>query len=379
MSAASQQGPPRRGRKVRVAFRRNRSQPARKKNWTSQAQDSDASEHDAAAVERVVPKGELSRHRTVIEGAESSTDETLRAGVVVAMRGLFADVDDGVRLWPCTIRRVLRTRQTDERHAVTIGDHVRFRAEPIAEGIEAEGVIESVEPRRGRLRRRVGRRIQTIAANVDQAIVVGSLNDPPFKPHLVDRYIVAALAGRIVPVVCLNKIDLGPRDEGEEVLRRYAALGYATFATSARTGEGIDALRSALRSKASVVAGQSGVGKSSLLNAVQPDLRLKVASVSGQTRKGRHTTSTAHLIRLEVGGYVVDTPGIRSLDLSPVSRNEFEACFVEFTPHIPNCKFPDCTHTHEAACAVKDAVERGEIHPERYASYVRMFEDPGEA
>ena len=233
-----------------------------------------------------------------------------------------------------------------------------------------------VDPRRGVLRRRARKRVHTIVANVDQAIIVTSAREPTPKPNLIDRYIVAAHAGEITPVICMNKIDL---DDGEaaELLDRYQSLGYTTLRTSASRGDGIDALREALHGKSSVVAGQSGVGKSSLLNAIQPDLGLRTGDVMQQTQKGRHTTTTARLIRLDCGGYVIDTPGIRSFDLTVIPREEFEAHFIEFVDIVADCKFPDCTHTHEDDCALKAAVERGDVHPERYRSYLQMYEDPG--
>jgi ribosome biogenesis GTPase len=176
----------------------------------------------------------------------------------------------------------------------------------------------------------------------------------------------------------MNKIDLDESGSAEKLLERYVPLGYITLPTSALTSRGVDLLREVLKDKASVIVGQSGVGKSSLLNAVQPELDLKTGEIIAQIGKGRHITSTARLIRLEIGGYVVDTPGIRSLDLSTVSRNEYELYFTEFITHVENCKFPDCTHIHESDCAVKLAVEAGEIHPDRYESYVRLFEETGE-
>lgn len=364
------------GRKVRVPFRRNRAKPARRKDWTEQARSAEGHDLDESRSESVVAKGELSRQRTIIvSDDQTEARPDLRRGVVVAMRGLYADVDDGARVWPCTIRRVLRTRLIDERHPVTIGDHVRFHVDTESEGVVQEGVIEAVDARRGQLRRRVQRRVHTMVANVDNAIIVSSAAEPPPKAHLIDRYIVASLAGDITPVICMNKIDLDGDGLAGGMLDRYTALGCLTVRTSALTGRGIDELREVLKDRASVIAGQSGVGKSALLNAVQPGLNLRVGDVSAQTSKGRHTTTQATLIRLNVGGYVVDTPGVRSFDVSIVPRPEFEKFFVEFPRFVADCRFPDCTHTHETDCAVKQAVGRGEIHPERYASYVRMFEE----
>ena len=369
-----------RAKKVRVPFRRNRSKPARKKDWTEQARQAEEHEIDAQESESLVAKGELSRQRTItVRDETGTTREGLRPGIVVAVRGLYADVDDGERVWLCTVRRVLRTRLIEERHPVTTGDRVRFLVESTGDKDTREGVIEHVEPRRGELRRRSRQRIQTMVANVDHVIIVSSADGPAPKPHLIDRYIVASLAGDMTPLICMNKIDLDKSGSAEGVLQRYIQLGYLTVTTSALTGTGIDTFREVLKDKASVVVGQSGVGKSSLLNAVQPGLKLRTGTIIEQVGKGRHITSTATLIRLEVGGYVVDTPGIRSLDLSTVSRNEYELFFTELVKHVENCKFPDCTHTHESDCAVKLAVETGEIHPQRYESYVRLFEETGES
>ncbi len=377
-------GPKRSGRKsqkVRVEFRRNRAKPARDKTWTRLADDSDNDDQarDTLSSERVAAKGKLSRRRTVIvseDGTTPAPDKDFRTGTVVAMLGRIAQVDEGERIWPCSIRRVLRTRSIRGRNAVTVGDRVRFGVPINRVGVEVEGVIESVEPRHGELKRVVGRREHTVVANVDQAIIVASADLPKPKPHLVDRYIVSALHGGITPIICLNKIDLVDFTEVRRFLSVYEQLGYATLATSTVTRDGVYALRNVLKDRRSVIAGQSGVGKSSLLNVVQPGLKLKIGDIVKDTTKGRHTTTLATLIRLEFGGYVVDTPGVRSFDLSWVSPGEVEQYFVEFVDRLADCKYPDCTHTHEDACAIKRAVERGEIHPQRYDSYVRLFTDP---
>ena len=369
------------GEKVRVPFRRNRSTRRRVTDVTRLAKDGEGYEMDTTASETVAGKGDISRQRTVIvpgDGEGDSGDSI--TGVVIATRGLFAEVDDGIAVWVCTARRVLRTRRIEERNPVTVGDRVRVTPSSTEPGRrEREGVIDRVEPRSGQLQRRAGRRTQTIVANVDQAIIVSSAREPRPKPNLIDRYIVAAHAGSITPVVCMNKIDLDDDGSARAVLARYETIGYRALATSATTGAGIEELRGVLTGKSNVIAGQSGVGKSSLLNAVQPGLRLRVGDISERIQKGRHTTTTATLMRLDGGGYVVDTPGIRAFDISLVPRHELGMHFVEFAARLAGCKFSDCTHTHEDDCAIKSAVEAGEILPERYASYSQMFTDPGAA
>ncbi len=360
------------GRKVRVDFRKNRSQPARAKDWKRRT-DQGSEDAEQPAVENVVAKGDLSRRRTVIEPAEVGTPTVGLEGTIVAVRGLIAEVHDGSRVWPCTVRRVLRTRRIDRHHPIAVGDRVRFSLASDKQGATREGVIDWVAPRHAELKRRVGRGDQTVVANVDQVLIIASADLPPPKPHLIDRYIVATLAGRMQPVVCMNKIDLDEDGRGAAVLALYERLGYPALATSATTGAGLDRLVEVLRARKSVVAGQSGVGKSSLLNAIQPGLRLRVGDIIGQLQKGRHTTSTAELLALDAGGYVVDTPGVRAFDMAGIPLGELETHFVEFAEHLPDCKFPDCTHIHEPDCAVLGAVEAGRIHPSRYESYARMF------
>jgi len=298
-------------------------------------------------------------------------------GLLLNFRGAYSKIDDGKQIWTCTIRRILRTQLIEERNPITIGDRVAFQLEVEVEGVQREGVIVQVEPRTGQLQRKSGRRIHTIVANVDQVLIVTSARLPSPKPNLIDRYIVAAQVGNMTPIICMNKIDLDKVDTAKELLSQYQKIGYTTICTSATTGEGIDELISLFKDRSSVISGQSGVGKSSLLNAIQPGFNLRTGDIIEQIEKGRHTTSTARLLRLDMGGYVVDTPGIRSFDLSIVPRNEFEAHFIEFVPLVAHCKFPDCTHTHEVNCAIKSAVEAGNISTQRYESYCQMFKDPG--
>ena len=279
----------------------------------------------------------------------------------------------------CSVRRVVRTMQRATRNAVVAGDLVRVR--PLAEhergADEAGGVIERVEPRHSQLSRTSGRYAHLIAANVDQVVIVGSAAEPDLKPTLIDRFIVAAEKGAIRPVVCVNKADLADRGELIRVTGVYGQLGYRTVLTSATTGEGIDDLREALRGQETVFAGQSGVGKTSLLNAVQPGLALRTAEVADDSGKGRHTTRVAELRPLledgQAIGWVVDTPGVRQMDLWGVDAGEVEGYFREFRPLVAQCRFPDCTHTHEDECGVKRAVSLGMVSPERYHGYVRIL------
>lgn len=362
------------GTKVRVDFRRNRNQPARDKSWTRQFHEHGFESVDTVSRQSLIPKGELSRKRTIIEDADLSALD-LRDGRVVATRGLIVDVDDGQRRWPCTLRRILRTRLIKQRHPVAVGDMVQFMVSSEEPSIERAGVVYNIYERTSELARHYGERVHVIAANVDQVLVVASAGQPGLKPHLIDRYLVSAHAGGISPVVCINKIDLGNSEEVASVARMYRAIDYTVLPTSTVTGEGLEELKECLAGKETVFAGQSGVGKSSLLNAIQPGLHLATGEVSESTEKGKHTTTTTQLLMLDFGGYVVDTPGVRSYDLAVVPRNEYELHFVEFVEHVQHCKFPDCTHIHEQACAIKQAVEDALIDPRRYDSYCRIFEE----
>jgi ribosome biogenesis GTPase len=212
-------------------------------------------------------------------------------------------------------------------------------------------------------------------ANVDQVVFVLSLVEPDLKPHLIDRFLASAIKGDVKALLCLNKVDLTDPVSYQPLVGFYSQFGVPTLLTSAQNGQGIDELRSWLRERQTVFTGQSGVGKSSLLNAVQPDLGLRVREVSEVNQKGRHTTTTAELIRLGFGGWVVDTPGVRQFQLYDTLPEEVEGYFVEFRPFVALCAFPDCTHTHEERCAVKRAVYRRQLSVERYTSYLGMSEE----
>jgi ribosome biogenesis GTPase len=360
-------------KKVRVELRKNRTKPPRENDLTQQFQENADAAGDAASGERVRAKGELSRHRTVLHD-DAATGPAARAadaapGRVLRVHGLYSFVEaaDG-RVVRCTVRRVLKSLNMDERSVVTTGDLVQ-----LVHTAPGEGVIEHVLHRKGVLTRASRRREHVLVANVDQLVIVMSLVQPDLKPHLIDRYIATARKGDLSPILCLNKADLADPVELQPVVGAYSQLGIPTLLTSATTGRGIPRLRQLLTGRATVFSGQSGVGKSSLLNAIQPELALRVKSVSEETQKGQHTTTAAELIRLDSGGWVVDTPGVRQLQLWDTRPEEVEGLFDEFRPLVPLCGFPDCTHTHEQRCAVKDAVARKLVSDRRYFSYLGLF------
>tara|TARA_B100000029_G_scaffold464377_1_gene498298 strand:- start:1240 stop:2370 length:1131 start_codon:yes stop_codon:yes gene_type:complete len=362
-----------RKRKVRVALKKNRGKRARRGNLTQQARTDPERIEDIAAGERVSGKGDTSRYRTVIAAETEEGDlqidvdlSTCHAGRVLSAIGQMSRVqlDDGREL-ECTVRQIVRSLARDQRNAVVTGDRV------LVGDVDAEtGVIERVEPRHGVLSRSSRHRAHVIVSNVDQLMVVVPADD--LKPVLVDRFLVSAEQGEIAAVLCINKIDLLDPAELVGWTGLYARLGYEVVLTSAETGAGISRLRQLLAERETVFAGQSGVGKSSLLNSIQPGLRLLTGEISSSTGKGRHVTRRTQLIELDGGGYVVDTPGIRQLALWDLIPEEIEGFFVEFRPFVALCHFPDCSHTHEEGCAVKRAVETELIHESRYASYLRI-------
>lgn len=400
-------------KKKRVELRKNRTRPPRPNQWTRGFQEHGFAEEATVGDERVRAKGAMSRKRTIMLDSEDGKGSADMPGVdqdlclpgrVLRVHGLTSVVqgDDG-REYRCAVRRLLKSLATDERSIVTTGDRVWIRhfvpnsptrpadldttepsvdagavEAPKALGVDAayaatEGFIERVEPRHGMLTRSSRGREHVIVANVDQFVIVMALVEPDLKPHLIDRYLASAEQGKIAPILCLNKADLIDPVDVQPLIGQYSLLGVPTLLTSAATGLGIPRLRRLLRDRQTVFAGQSGVGKSSLLNAIQPGLALRVRDVSTANQKGRHTTTTAELLQLDFGGWVVDTPGIRQFELWDILPEEVEGFFPEFRPYVPLCAFPDCSHTHENRCAVKQAVRDRRIHENRYLSYLGMI------
>jgi ribosome biogenesis GTPase / thiamine phosphate phosphatase len=367
-------------KKVRADLRKNRNVRTRQNDLTRNFVSDQEAVEDMATGQSVSGKGDLSRKRTVTD-ADISEDASGKAvvtlavdesiclqGRVLKVQGLHSAVqmDDGsVRF--CATRRLLKTLSTDQRHVVAAGDRVWVRPEG-----KTEGIIERVEPRAGLLSRTSRGRQHVIVTNVDQLLIITSAAQPRLKPNLLDRYLVTAEKARIEPIICINKVDLVNRADLEPLIGVYSQLGYRTLQLSASKGWGVMALRALIQGRASVFTGQSGVGKSSLLNAIEPGLALRVQSVSQESEKGKHTTTTAELIPLEFGGFVVDTPGIRQFQLWDVIPEEVAGFFRDLRPYVSRCRYPDCTHTHEEPCAVKDAVADGFIDVRRYESYLQI-------
>lgn len=256
--------------------------------------------------------------------------------------------------------------------AVVVGDVVE-----VARQEDGGHTIEAVGPRRTELARRApgkGRqRAKVLVANVDQLVAVFAVTRPAPRLRLVDRFLVLAESSGLEAVVVANKVDLAASAEAAAALRElesYEALGYPVLRVSVKTGEGMEALRERVCGRTSVFSGPSGVGKSTLLNTLQPGLALRTAEVSEAVGKGRHTTVAARLIPLDCGGYVADTPGLRELGLWGVEPGELDLCFPEFRPYLDDCRFGrSCTHTHEPDCAVAAAAATADIPPARLESY----------
>jgi ribosome biogenesis GTPase len=279
----------------------------------------------------------------------------------------------GNNLAYCSIRGRIAGSRNEDSISVKTGDDVHIQM--ISEN---EGVICDVLPRRSKLSRAVigkAYKERIVATNVDQMIIVMSVRHPQFKSGLLDRYLVIAEKNELRGIICCNKIDLTAPSQFEDYASCYHKLGYPFYFTSAKTGDGLEKIKSVLKGKVSVLVGKSGVGKSSLIKYIEPALDLKIKQTSMKTSKGKHTTSFVELFPLQMGGFIIVTPGIRELGLWDIYRDDLRKFYVEFVQYQNRCQFNDCLHLKEPGCAVKSAVESGDIFIERYKNYSNIYSD----
>lgn len=292
-------------------------------------------------------------------------------GRVLAISPEGISVEHEKKIYLCVLRGTLKQELSHSKNLVTVGDFVLF---------DPEGTIAHVEERHSVLSRQehLGRRKeQLIAANIDQVLITVSVVSPSLKPSLVDRYIIATCKGGMRPVIVINKMDLLEPESAEKKLvelfiNTYRALQIPVITVSTFTGEGVEVLRRQMEGRSSVFSGQSGVGKSSLINAMT-GLSLSIGDMVEKTQKGSHTTSAAQLIPLDFGGWCIDTPGIRSFGIWDLQREDLNSYFPEIFEVSQHCKYPNCTHSHEPGCALEEAVETGSISPLRVDSYLKLL------
>ena len=326
----------------------SKRQLSRRQNWRIGKIQEERAARAAKREERMLDE---------LEGGDLGPEQH---GLVIAHFGVQVDVEDGDgQICRCHLRANLPTLVT--------GDRVVWRA-----GNQGQGVIVAQLPRASELCRPDTRgQLKPVAANVDQIVIVFA---PLPQPHanLIDRYLIAAEHAGIRPLLLLNKADLLDEDNAafiDSLLATYRQLGYPLLEVSAHDGAGMAELRAALDDRISVFVGQSGVGKSSLVNSLLPGVDLKVGALSELTGKGTHTTTTARLFHFPEGGDLIDSPGIREFGLGHVSRDDVEAGFIEFRELLGRCRFRDCRHDREPGCALLLALEEGRIQPQRLASY----------
>lgn len=314
---------------------------------------------------------------------QSPQGEHLLRGRVLSITSQGFVVDHAGEQLTCSLKGTLKKEKTQFKNLVAVGDWVLFEKQA-----DKEGWITHIEPRHTVLSRADNlsqKKEQLIATNIDQVMITVSVLSPSLKPALIDRYVIAAFKGNMTPIIVVNKIDLLQDPEGEpfsieaerelylECLKAYAAANLTIIPVSTVTGEGIDALREIMKDKTSVFSGQSGVGKSSLLNLIA-GLDLRTGHIVEKTQKGTHTTTTTRLLPLPFGGWCIDTPGIKSFGVWNLKKEEIESYFSEIATVGQGCKFANCTHTHEQECAVRKAVEEGAISWLRYTTYESLIE-----
>lgn len=297
-------------------------------------------------------------------------------GHITKSTGSWFHVKSGGKEIPCKIRGTFRIRGIRTTNPVAVGDKVEFHL-PDNQEI---GVITRIEDRKNYIIRKatkLSHKAHIIAANIDQAVLVCSMVAPETDTVFIDRFLASAEAYRIPARLIFNKIDLySPADheKADNLISVYHEVGYPCHKISALSGENMNEFKTLLQDKVSVISGHSGVGKSTLINYVEPGLAIKTAEISEYHQKGKHTTTFAQMYELSLGGRIIDTPGIKAFGLVDVDNDPVAHYFPEMFERLEKCRFPNCTHTHEPGCAVKQALDKGEIAASRYHSYLNILE-----
>lgn len=281
-------------------------------------------------------------------------------GIIIKGIGGFYYVKVEDKIYECRARGLFRKKNITP----LAGDKVEI----LISEIDDTGYIQNIKKRSNEL-------VRPPVANINQAVIVFSSINPNPSQWLLDRFIILSESQNLDVVICINKIDLGINDELNNLITTYEKIGYKVILTSTETSEGIDELKSILKDKITVFCGPSGVGKSSLLNSLQPNLKLITGEISNKTKRGKHTTRWAELLELNIGGWVVDTAGFSSLDINSIDKNELNFLFREIHEYSELCKFTGCSHFKEPGCAVKQAVLNNEIDKERYENYLKFSQE----
>ncbi len=307
---------------------------------------------------------------------------TLLEGLVIKSTGSRYIVFYNAQLYECRIKGKLRTKGIRTTNPVSVGDKVYFTPQDeIAESGKPLGVISKIKERKNYIIRRsvnLSKESHILAANIDQAFIVATVNYPVTTLNFIDRFLITAEAYSIPPVLVFNKIDMYNEKEMAKVNEWYGTyheIGYKCLGTSIKTGQGMDELKELMQGKTSVFAGHSGVGKSSLINYIDSKLNLKTDSISSMHKTGKHTTTFSEMFPLEMGGYIIDTPGIRSFGMIDMKNDDVSHYFPEIFETSTNCRFNNCTHTHEPGCSVIEAVEQGKISLSRYENYLSILNE----
>lgn len=294
-------------------------------------------------------------------------------GIVVRSTGSWYDVLSDNKIFACRMRGKLRLKGFRSTNPIVVGDTVHFESDD-----NDSYAIFNIEPRRNYIIRRasnLSKESHIIASNIDQAFIVATLANPVTAPEFIDRFLVTCEAYKVPATILLTKIDLTDAESAKEFHNIYESAGYKIVDVSSTEGTGVDQVEELLKGKTTLISGNSGVGKSTLIKAIDPSLDIRIGEISESHHKGKHTTTYSTMYPIAGDGYIIDTPGIKGFGLIDIADAELWHYFPEFMRYSPDCQFYNCTHTHEPKCAVTDAVKSGEINYARYESYLKILDE----